>query len=306
MKCKVDGCECAVIAQGLCNKHYKRQRTFGTVEFVPQNQKRCSVEGCANPARSKGLCAAHVARLYRVGTPELPVKAEEPIFIVAPVHGTCPVCASQFVPQRSDAVYCGLSCRKKAERARQKHNPDRLAKCSSCDEVIGDGSNGMCRSCFRKTRYAARTEHYKAQNKARRTHTGEHSHPSERAAIAEIYKATPPGADVDHIIPLDSWGDTVCGLHTVANLRYLTVAENRSRPKDPCPTDLVAWLEAELARSPIVFESVETKRNYVRTAPWPERLCSVEGCTAKHYGSGLCRSHYRKQRRESGVDHDKA
>lgn len=46
-------------------------------------------------------------------------------------------------------------------------------------------------------------------------------------AIRAFYAACPPGHEVDHIVPLK--GKTVCGLHVLANLQYLTRAANRAK-----------------------------------------------------------------------------
>jgi hypothetical protein len=50
---------------------------------------------------------------------------------------------------------------------------------------------------------------------------------SETEAIKEFYANCPPGYEVDHIYPL--LGETVSGLHVLANLQYLTRAANRSK-----------------------------------------------------------------------------
>lgn len=42
--------------------------------------------------------------------------------------------------------------------------------------------------------------------------------------IKEFYKNCPPGYEVDHIVPLSKGG-----LHTITNLQYLTVTENRKK-----------------------------------------------------------------------------
>lgn len=47
---------------------------------------------------------------------------------------------------------------------------------------------------------------------------------SEVEAIKKFYENCPKGYQVDHIVPLNS--DVVCGLHVIANLQYLTVADN--------------------------------------------------------------------------------
>ena len=46
-------------------------------------------------------------------------------------------------------------------------------------------------------------------------------------AIRDFYAARPEGMQVDHIIPLR--GETVSGLHVLANLQYLTPKENASK-----------------------------------------------------------------------------
>lgn len=56
---------------------------------------------------------------------------------------------------------------------------------------------------------------------------------SEIEKIKEFYANCPPGYEVDHIYPL--LGETVSGLHVLANLQYLTMEENRSKKnKMPC------------------------------------------------------------------------
>jgi hypothetical protein len=47
----------------------------------------------------------------------------------------------------------------------------------------------------------------------------------DKSSIAEFYRNTPKGFEVDHIIPLN--GKKVSGLHTRPNLEYLTTHANR-------------------------------------------------------------------------------
>jgi hypothetical protein len=81
---------------------------------------------------------------------------------------------------------------------------------------------------------------------------------SETALIAAFYAACPPGAEVDHWLPLQ--GRTVSGLHVLANLQYLTRDENRAKlnkmPHDTMPPFMAAnWTRMMLAR----FSAADTE-----------------------------------------------
>ena len=47
------------------------------------------------------------------------------------------------------------------------------------------------------------------------------------SVIKEFYSKCPIGYEVDHIIPLN--GKTISGLHTITNLQYLPIKDNRSK-----------------------------------------------------------------------------
>lgn len=61
--CKVEGCSNSAIAKELCQKHYRRNRIYGspllTNEDINPRQVTCSIDGCGLPHQSQGYCDKH-------------------------------------------------------------------------------------------------------------------------------------------------------------------------------------------------------------------------------------------------------
>lgn len=106
-------------------------------------------------------------------------------------------------------------------------------KCSQCDKHIIKGkycSTGCASNSKRKYKSAeealiARRQkirevsaNYRAQVKKQTPNN------VDRQAIKKFYKECPSGYEVDHIIPISKGG-----LHTLENLQYLTITENRKK-----------------------------------------------------------------------------
>lgn len=67
VQCTVEDCHTAVVARGLCVKHYKRWRRYGDPLVSKRIQKypegaSCSVDGCERPVKGHGLCRMHLDR----------------------------------------------------------------------------------------------------------------------------------------------------------------------------------------------------------------------------------------------------
>lgn len=107
-------------------------------------------------------------------------------------------------------------------------------------------SNRECVECHRLRREASRE--YRKEYDAKRDHSAVYqkyraryiekamrrngklrmsSFPHEREKMKEFYAQCPEGYEVDHVVPIVH--PEVCGLHTLANLQYLPMVENRRK-----------------------------------------------------------------------------
>ncbi len=64
--CKIEDCDRALVAKGLCQKHWQaeRKKTMGT----------CEVSGCSRIQKARGLCVTHYARDMSASKPTCKVK----------------------------------------------------------------------------------------------------------------------------------------------------------------------------------------------------------------------------------------
>jgi hypothetical protein len=68
---------------------------------------------------------------------------------------------------------------------------------------------------------------YKERNGVNAKRVRERTVYNDKKEIQKFYRNCPTGYEVDHIVPLN--GKNVSGLHTMSNLQYLLVSENRSK-----------------------------------------------------------------------------
>jgi len=114
----------------------------------------------------------------------------------------------QLAPRLIDSKYCTQCSKIKPYTEYYKNS-------STCDAL-----NGICKPCDSRN---------SVSSNAKRRADLDFRTPSwaEIALIKEFYDNCPKGYEVDHVVPLR--GRLVSGLHTLINLQYLTVKENRSK-----------------------------------------------------------------------------
>lgn len=108
-------------------------------------------------------------------------------------------------------------------------------RCNKCNSIVNKDSfntnRWVCNLCvsevnseyYRNNKAAALARKLKRENQIRL------ATPSwaNIAAMNDFYSKCPQGYEVDHWAPIQ--GSNVCGLHTLENLQYLPIAENRAK-----------------------------------------------------------------------------
>lgn len=71
MNCTVASCPNPVLVKslGLCHKHYARFKRTGSTDDPAPRRKFCTQPGCSEPVHGNGLCAKHWMRQRRHGDP---------------------------------------------------------------------------------------------------------------------------------------------------------------------------------------------------------------------------------------------
>ncbi|MEV4151789.1 HNH endonuclease [Nocardia salmonicida] len=62
--CSADECDRIAGTKGMCDKHYRRVKKYGTTELSVRPSV-CSEEDCKKPVRARGLCRSHYAGWLR-------------------------------------------------------------------------------------------------------------------------------------------------------------------------------------------------------------------------------------------------
>lgn len=75
--CTVSGCTRELYARALCELHYKRMRTRGSVDLLERPVRICAADDCTRDAKARGLCSMHYKRWHAKGTTALNARRSE-------------------------------------------------------------------------------------------------------------------------------------------------------------------------------------------------------------------------------------
>lgn len=161
-------------------------------------------------------------------------KKQTELYALSPCF--CKLCHSILPQSKKHNTFCSKSCATKFNNTgREKVQPYKCAF-NLCNNLIKKGKY-CCTKCSGAASIVIRTPEEMAELKtAKRIKSKEANanyraklnsqtpHNVDRLAIKEFYTNCPVGHEVDHIIPISKGG-----LHTLENLQYLTISDNRKK-----------------------------------------------------------------------------
>lgn len=242
---------CRLIAR---RKRWKAQHTTATYKVTCDNCKKRFIASNITTIHCSDECKREAARLKAVLTYQRKTYSEV----------KCPTCSSFFKPKKSTSQFCSTKCGQRAKYLKSKGltEADYTKPCVHCNTVFTAVYANRHLYCSKKCKnqfFAQRNPQYFAQkfkeyyenNKeylskasarwakknpganaflsSKRKKAVKRATPAwaDLTAIRFFYENTPEGMEVDHEVPIQ--GKTVCGLHILSNLQYLTRSQNASK-----------------------------------------------------------------------------
>ena len=146
----------------------------------------------------------------------------------------CTQCSIKMPQVKKNNKFCSSSCSAMFNNRLTPKRKATLYKCVHCSTEFTGRSKYCSNSCYDidRRKYKTKEEKVEATRKKVREVSANYRAKvrnqtppnADRTAIKEFYDNCPKGHEVDHIIPISKGG-----LHTLENLQYLTIAENRRK-----------------------------------------------------------------------------
>jgi len=146
----------------------------------------------------------------------------------------CTQCLAKLPQEKKNNKFCSRSCSATFNNTAAPRRIAKLYKCMVCETEFKNKSKYCSNKCFDFGRRKYKTKEEQAEairKKVRavsahyRANVRNQTPPdADRKAIKEFYDNCPEGYEVDHIIPISK-----NGMHTLSNLQYLTIRENRQK-----------------------------------------------------------------------------
>lgn len=144
----------------------------------------------------------------------------------------CTKCNSVLPYENRKNRFCSISCSSAGNKNRLSHGKYQKKECPVCNTVTH--SQYCSKKCagIGRSKYKTDEERIHARRRmqresyARYTAKKKYQTPVDEdlSAIKEFYKKCPDGHEVDHRIPISKGGP-----HSITNLQYLTISENRKK-----------------------------------------------------------------------------
>ncbi|NDB61926.1 HNH endonuclease [bacterium] len=161
-------------------------------------------------------------------------------YLASPNH--CKMCGTMLPFEKKKNAFCSKSCAATFNNTGRVRVPKyEKVPCQHCGTLVSHNKKYCSITCSStsRTKYTPKEAEQVRKNRTReasaayRAKLRNQTPPdADRKAIAEFYANCQKGYEVDHIIPISKGG-----LHTLSNLQYLTITENRKKGSKMVPAE---------------------------------------------------------------------